>query len=108
VELSISYVGDWAIEGLGAFVDDVRVTAGATDDAPSWEDGLGPWRVAGSPPGSPPNDSDWTRTGPVYEEAAGVSTPDTILLGFGLEGVAGAEARAAIMGRAMRHLLRRE
>jgi hypothetical protein len=35
---------------------------------------------------------------------ASITTPDSLLLGFGLEGVSGASSRAAVMGRAIEHL----
>ena len=34
-----------------------------------------------------------------------ITTPDSILMGFGLEGVSTAEERNAVMGRAMEYLL---
>jgi hypothetical protein len=40
-----------------------------------------------------------------FPEGAAITTPDTIYLGFGLEGVNGAATRADVMGRAMSHLL---
>ena len=40
-----------------------------------------------------------------FPEGAAVSTPDTLYLGFGLEGVTGADTRAEVMGRAMHFLL---
>jgi hypothetical protein len=40
-----------------------------------------------------------------FPEGAAVSTPDTLYLGFGLEGVDGADTRAEVMGRAMTFLL---
>ena len=106
VEVAIAYVSDWSIQGLGVFVDDVRVTEGDSAEATSWEEGLGPWEVLGAPAGSGPNATDWRRTGTVFEEGAGVSTPDTLLLGFGLERLSTPELRATVMGRAMSYLLR--
>lgn len=41
-----------------------------------------------------------------FPEAAIVDTADTIYLGFGLEGITGADSRNAILGRAMNYLLR--
>src|SRR5690606_21749246 len=44
VEVAISYVSDWASQGLGVFLDDVRVVVdGATVAETSFEDGLGGW-----------------------------------------------------------------
>ncbi|HEX2041236.1 MAG TPA: M14 family zinc carboxypeptidase [Acidimicrobiales bacterium] len=103
VEVSVSYVSDWSIQGLGVFVDDTSVSTGATT---SFEDGLGGWTVAGAPPGSAPNGNDFTRTTAAgFPEGAVVTTPDSLYFGFGLEGVADPSARAALMGRAVRYLL---
>jgi hypothetical protein len=73
-------------------------------DTTSFEADLGAWTVAGPPPGTGLNATDWFRTQRQYEVAAAVTTEDTIYLGFGLEGVNGAGTRAAVMGRAMEYL----
>ncbi|HET8822765.1 MAG TPA: M14 family zinc carboxypeptidase [Thermoleophilaceae bacterium] len=104
VEVSISYASDWSIQGLGAFVDDTTVSTGETT---SFEDGLGGWTVAGPPPGSAPNSNDWTRTtAGGFPEGAAVSTPWSIYLGFGVEGISTPAARSNVLGRAMEYLLR--
>ena len=104
VEVSVSYVSDWSIQGLGLFVDDTTAPDGS---ATSFEDGLGGWTVAGPPPGSGLNSTDFVRTTAAgFPEGAAIQTPDTLYLGFGLEGVAGPASRAAIMRQAMLHLLR--
>jgi hypothetical protein len=104
VEVSIAYASDWSVQGLGAFVDDTAISTGATT---SFEDDLGGWSVTGSPPGSGPNSNDWTRTTAAgFPEGAAISTPWSIYLGFGLEGIAKPEARKAVMGRAVSYLLR--
>jgi Zinc carboxypeptidase/Immune inhibitor A-like, MAM domain len=109
VELSISYVSDWGVQGIGVFLDDIAVsTEGGTE---SFETGLGAWTVAGPAPGSDVNGNDWTRTTDVgFEEGAVVTmTPAdaafrTVYFGFGFEGVTSAEQRNAIMGRAIEFL----
>ena len=59
VELSITYVSDWGTQGLGVFLDDVRVMAdGAWWPQTSFEDGLGGWTVA-PPPGVPRRPTPW-------------------------------------------------
>jgi hypothetical protein len=104
VEISISYVSDWSVQGLGVFVDDTAVSTGATT---SFETDLGGWTVAGPAPGSGANGNDWIRTTSAgFPEGAAISTPHSIYFGFGFEGIATAEARRAVMGRAMAHLLR--
>ena len=69
VEVSISYVSDWAVQGIGVFLDDITVSTEVGTE--SFETGLGAWTVAGPAPGSAINPSDWTRTIDVgFEEAA--------------------------------------
>jgi hypothetical protein len=107
VELSISYASDWAVQGLGAFVDKVEVSTGEGDT--SFEDDLDPmdgWTIPGPPEGSDPNPNDWLRTGSVgLEEGAAVSTDDTLYFGFGFEGIRGVGARTSVMDRIINHLL---
>jgi hypothetical protein len=104
VEVSISYASDWSVQGLGAFLDDTTLSTGETT---SFEDGLGGWTVSGPPPGSAPNSNDWTRTTAAgFPEGAAISTPWSIYLGFGVEGIATPEARSAVIGRAVSYLLR--
>ena len=45
VEVSISYVSDWATQGIGVFLDDITVSTEAGTE--SFETGLGAWTVAG-------------------------------------------------------------
>jgi hypothetical protein len=106
VEISLAYVSDWSTQGLGVFLDDIAVSTGqGTTD---FEADLGGWTVPGPPEGSTPNPTDFTRiTGAGFPEGAVVATDDTLLFGFGLEGVTGAATRNAIMGDAVRYLLRR-
>ncbi len=104
VEVSIAYVSDWAVQGLGTFVDDTAVSTGAST---SFEDGLGGWTVTGPAPGSAPNANNFVRTTAAgFPEGATITTDDTIYLGFGLEGISGPASRASVIGRAMSYLLR--
>ena len=104
VEVSISYASDWAVQGLGAFVDHVEVSTEAGVE--SFETGLGAWTVAGPPEGSASNPNDWHRTQSVgFEEGAVVTTDDTLFFGFGLEGITGADSRAAVMDKSLGYLL---
>lgn len=103
VEVSVSYVSDWATQNLGVFVDDVTLPDGSTE---SFESGLGAWAVTGAPPGSGANGNDWVVTDASgFPAGSVIATPRTLLLGFGLEGVSTADERAAVMGRALDHLL---
>ncbi|ADU47408.1 M14 family metallopeptidase [Intrasporangium calvum] len=104
VEVSIAYVSDWAVQGLGVFVDDVVVSTG--EGSTSFEAGLDGWAVSGAPSGSGANANDWIVTDASgFPVGAAISTPDTVLMGFGLEGVTGSAGRAAVMGRVLDHLL---
>jgi hypothetical protein len=106
VEVSITYVSDPAVAGLGVFVDDAKFTAdGGTIHETSFEDGLGGWSVPGAPEGSPGNANDWIQSASVgYVDGPGVGTADTLYWGFGLEGVTGADARGTLMKDALKYL----
>jgi hypothetical protein len=105
VEVSISYVTDPASGGAGAFVDDTKVTTtGGTLDAEGFESGLGPWTTPGPPAGSPASVKDFHRAQGFG--VAAIATPDTLLLGFGLEQVADPAQRDRLMKLAMARLLR--
>jgi hypothetical protein len=111
VEVSISYVSDWSVQGIGAFVDDIDAP-GAAGDA-DFESGLGgDWSVEnGVSLGSAANPNNWFWTGDVgFEEGAAVSMrpPDaefvTLYFGFGLEGITDEADRNDVMDRAMAYL----
>ena len=105
VEVSISYVSDWATQGLGVFLDDTTVLVdGAAVAQTSFEEDLGGWVLAGPPAGSQPAASDWSRSEQAFEEGAVVITEDTVYLGFGLEGLAPAN-RDDLVARSIGHLL---
>ena len=105
VELSITYVSDWANQGVGVFLDDAKVTVGRASVAEtSFEADLGGWRVAGAPAGSAANTNDWARTQLAYEEGAVAVTTDTVYTGFGLEGLPPAD-RNEFVTRSMDYLL---
>lgn len=108
--MSISYVTDWATQGVGVFLDDVSVLVnGAAVSETSFEtdavepDLGGGWIVSGSPEGSASNSNDWIRTQLGFEEGAAVTTEDAVYFGFGLEGLAPAE-RDDLVARTMSHL----
>ncbi len=107
VELSLSYASDWAVQGLGTFVDAIEVSTG--EGSTGFEEDADPmdgWTVPGSPEGSATNPNDWIRTQSVgFQEGAVTSTDDTLYFGFGFEGISGAESRAAVMDRSISFLL---
>ncbi|WP_127794440.1 M14 family metallopeptidase [Agromyces sp. LHK192] len=104
VELVISYVTDPFTGEVGAIVDDIRFTvAGVESEAEGFETGLGAWSVLGAPAGSPGNTADWERIsleGPYYSATA---TPNTLMLGFGLEQLESDAARAEVVARILAH-----
>jgi hypothetical protein len=95
VEVSIVYAQDWATSGLGAYVDDaVTVRDGAVSETQDFESGLGAWTASG-----------WAaqaRTDVV--EGLGIATSRSLLWGFGLEGVVGAETRRRLLADALAKL----
>lgn len=104
VEIRISYASDWATQGLGVFLDDITLPDGSST---SFEGGdTGGWAIGGPPPGSAPNANNFVfTTAAGFPEGAAITTGGSIYLGFGLEAVTGADARADVMGRAMDYLL---
>ena len=106
VELSISYVSDSATQGLGVFVDDASVLVGGVPvTQTSFEADLGGWTVSGAPTGSVANSNDWRRSQVAFVEGAGVTTKDTVFVGFGAEGLTTQAMRTDLVRRSMDHLL---
>src|SRR5690606_5536639 len=106
VEVSISYVSDWASQGAGVFVDDAAVTLdGATAEETSFESGLGGWSVTDPPEGTSASVNTWARTDQVFEEGAGITTENTVYLGFGAESLIDQATRTDLVKRSMAHLL---
>ena len=104
VEVSVVYMTDPGFQGFGAFLDQVVATAnGAEIHATGFEDAtLGGWAVTPAPEGSGPNGGDWTRSQSVgLVDGPGVRTGHSIIWGFGLEGVAGADTRATLLRDAL-------
>ncbi|MEV6958438.1 M14 family zinc carboxypeptidase [Streptomyces sp. NPDC051207] len=102
VEVSLSYVTDPGTGGHGVLADDASLVVGSTaTGTEDFESSLGAWRAAGPPPGSPAVLKDWTRTGELFRTHGAVSTEHTVLLGFGLEHLASAAERAALLRKAL-------
>jgi hypothetical protein len=105
VEVAISYVSDPASGGAGAFVDDTRLMIGGTPTAAEgFETGLGAWSIPGPPAGSPAGVPGFKRAQALF--SAGVTTDDTVLLGFGVEQLGTAAERANVLAKAVRYLLK--
>ena len=104
--MSITFATDWGTGDLGVFVDDVSVTTDlGTLRETSFEADLGGWTVPGSPEGSAPDPNDWERVGLLFEIASIVATDDTLLFGFGFEGISTEAERNEVMARSLQHLL---
>ena len=107
VEISISYIQDFAFFGLGAFLDDVSVTRnGAVVEQTSFESDFGGFEAGPPPPGSEEGTRRaWERRQSVgFVVGPGVATRDTLYWGFGFEGISGRARRAEVMDSAMQHL----
>jgi hypothetical protein len=107
VEVSITYAQDFASAGLGAFVDAVQVLKnGTVAESTGFESGLAPW-VAGPPPAGTENQAAWISRGAVgFTEGPGIATKDSLLWGFGLEGVSTRAERSAVLKDALTYLMR--
>jgi hypothetical protein len=112
VEISITMVTDWAFQQFpGVFVDDIAVSTG--EGTTSFEDDADPmdgWAVTGAPQDAGgiegPNTNDWVRRGGLgIKEGAAISTPASLYLGFGFEGIGGSAIRNQVMSRVIGHLL---
>jgi bacillopeptidase F (M6 metalloprotease family) len=103
VEISIAYISDWSTQNLGVFVDDVTLPDGTST---SFETGLDGWEVTGPPEGSGPNANNWIRTNAsAFPVGASITTPNSLFMGFGFEGISTQAERDAVMGRILDHLL---
>ena len=86
------------------FVDDIAVSTG--EGSTSFESGADGWQMPDAPAGSAPNFNTWIVTDAAgFPEGSVIATPDSLLMGFGLEGVSDAAVRNILMGRAMDYLL---
>ena len=92
--------------GIGAFVDDTRVTTtGGVFDADGFEGATSLWTIAGRARGQPAQ----RRQLPVRRHAGrggGVGHDrDSVLLGYGIEQLATPAEQADVLGRIMQYLL---
>src|SRR5215211_987904 len=111
VEISITSVSDWGFQQFpGVFIDDIQVSTGEGNT--SFEDDgdtMDGWTVPGAPQDAEgiegPNRNDWVRRGGLgIKEGATVATPDTVYMGFGVEGIGNEATRDAIMDRVLDYL----
>jgi hypothetical protein len=103
VEISIAYASDWATQGLGVFLDDFAWPGGST----SFEGtDTGGWQAGGPPAGSGSNANNWEVTDAGgFPVGAAITTPKSLLMGFGFEGISSPDERKAVMERVIQHLL---
>ncbi|MFF1276208.1 M14 family zinc carboxypeptidase [Streptomyces marokkonensis] len=102
VEVSVAYVTDPGSGGHGVLADEASLVVGGTaTGTEGFETSLGVWKASGPPAGSPAVLKDWTRTGVLFRTHGAVTTDDTVLLGFGLEHLASAADRSALLGKAL-------
>ncbi|WP_372347050.1 M14 family zinc carboxypeptidase [Streptomyces sp. KL116D] len=105
VEVSLAYVSDPGTGGEGVRADNASVVIGGqATETEGFETSLGVWTVPGPPAGSPPAVKDWARAQDLFTTYGAVSTPDTVLLGFGLEHVTGTADRNALIRKALRSI----
>ena len=104
VDIRISVITDWGTLGLGTWVDDLRVSDGATTlEFNDFETDLGGWTVGPPPPGTDVPTLGWTRRTEQFKEGGVVATDDTLYTGFGFEGI-NETARNEFMKRTLTHL----
>ncbi|MCW2505566.1 MAG: hypothetical protein JWO79_3850 [Actinomycetia bacterium] len=107
VEVSISYVTDPGGGGTGVFVDRTSLTTPSGPlDTEGFETSLGPWSAAPAPEGSPAGGGSFARSQAIVDLASSVSTPHTVLLGFGVEQLARKSDRVALLKQTVGYLLR--
>ena len=105
VELSVTYMTDPSAGGIGAFVDDTRVTVDGNTTADGFEGAESSWTVGSEPAGSPPNQGNWKIGEKLVNAFGGVSTEDSLLLGFGLEQMSDDASRKDLIDRALSGLI---
>jgi len=105
IELRLSVITDWGTLGLGNWVDDWRLTDGATTlEFNDFEQELDvSWLIGPPPPGTEVPVNGWTRRGQQFTEGGVVATDDTVYTGFGFEGI-NETARTEFLRRTLAHL----
>jgi hypothetical protein len=103
VEISIAYISDWGTQNLGVFVDDIAWPGGST----SFEGAdTGGWQITGPPEGSGANANNWkVAVAGDFPVGASITTPKSLLMGYGFEGITTFDKRKQVMERIAAHLL---
>jgi murein tripeptide amidase MpaA len=104
VEISVAYISDWGTQNLGVFLDDFTWPGGST----SFEGtDTGGWTVTGPPEGSGPNANNFEITDAGgFPVGAAITTPKSLLMGYGFETISSPAERNAVMDRISSYLLR--
>jgi murein tripeptide amidase MpaA len=112
VEVSITALSDWGLQQFpGVFIDDIEVSTG--EGSTSFEDDADPmdgWTIPGAPQDPDGvegvNANDWVRRGGFgIKEGAAITTPKSVYLGFGFEGITDSAMRNEVMDRIVDYLL---
>jgi hypothetical protein len=109
VEISLTSASDPAVQGLGAWVDDVVVQDGGGSPIqspdPSFESGDGGWVASGPPAGTENQATGWDRAQSApFVEGPVTTTPDTVYTGFAFDSIDTAEHRQAFLQDVFGHL----
>lgn len=108
VEIVVSYVTDPSSGEMGLILDDTKLVVAGVEteaEAEGFEADLGAWSVLDAPEGSPDNSSNFERTEGLGAIIAATATPDSLLLGFGLEQLSSDDEREAMVERMLVYLL---
>ena len=102
IELSIAYASDWATQGLGVFIDDVNLLGEETSFEAVSTAGRSPVRRMAAPQ---------CQQFPAHHRrrlprGVAVAMDESVLMGYGIEGITGKQAQADVAGRTMQYLLR--
>ena len=104
VEVSITYVTDPAVAGIGAFVDDTTVVVDGVPDPDGFEGPTSSWSPAAPPAGSADN-ARWQIGESLVQSFSAIAAADSVLFGFGFEQLDSDASRADLMKRALDDLL---
>ncbi len=105
IDIRLSTVTDWGTLGLGTWIDDLRLSDGNTTlESNDFETDTGAGWTIGPPPAGTDNPTNgWNRRTKEFQEGGVVTTNDTVLTGFGFEGI-NETARNEFMKRTLTHL----
>ena len=105
VEVSIAYISDWGTQNLGVFLDDFAWPGGGSTSFEGTD--TGGWQITGPPAGSGTNANNFAFTDAGgFPVGASITTPKSLLFGYGFEAISTEAQRNAVMGRAAGYLLR--